>query len=124
MERPHYSADLRERMLQAMDAGLPAAELTRAFGISRRSLSRWRQWQRERGSLATKPRAGRPPKIAPQQHAALREQVAAEPDATLVEHCRRWEQTHGVAVSHPVMSRLLRRLDLPRKKNADRPGTG
>ena len=116
-----YPADLRERLLAAQDAGLAAAEIERTFGISARTLRRWRQWQRERGSLATQPRAGRPRAILAAQEAVVRAQVASYPDATLAEHCARWAQTHGVRVSTATMSRLLPRLGLPLKKNADRP---
>jgi transposase len=118
MERPHYPADLRERVLAAIDAGLPAAEVSRTFGISRRSLRRWRQWQRERGALATKPRSGRPPKISPAQGPALRAQVAAHADATLAEHCQQWAATTGIRVSLATMSRRLAKLNLPLKKRA------
>src|SRR5215213_11205488 len=114
MNRPEYSVELREQVLQAADAGLSAAEIARRFGLSRRSLTRWRQWRRERGTVATQPRSGRPPKITPEQYAALRVQIAAAPDATLHEHCTRWEQTHGTSISPPVLSRVLRRLGLSR----------
>ena len=119
-----YPADLRERLLQAQDAGRSAAEIERTFGVSARTLRRWRQWQRERGSLATQPRAGRPRAIPTEQEAAVRAQVAAHPDATLAAHCDRWAQTHGVRVSTATMSRLLTKLALPLKKNADRPRAG
>src|SRR5215208_469610 len=105
MTRPEYSEELRERVLQAADAGLSAMEIARSFGISRRSLTRWRQWRRERGTVATRPRSGRPPKITPEQYGALRAQIAANPDATLAEHCTRWEQTHGTRISPPVLRR-------------------
>jgi len=78
-------------------------------------LTRWRQWRRERGTVATKPRSGRPPKIAPGQYAALQAQIAADPDATLDEHCARWEQTHGTSISSPALSQVLRRLGLSRQ---------
>jgi len=122
--KQQYPADLRERLLAAQDAGLSAAEIARSFGISTRSLRRWRQWACERGSVATQPRTGRPPAIPPEQWPALRTQVAAHADATLVEHCDRWAQLHGVRVSPATMSRLLTRLDLPLKKNIGRPGAG
>src|SRR5215210_3244282 len=99
MKRPEYSEELRERVLQAADAGRSGAEIARSLGISRRSLTRWRQWRRERGYVATKPRSGRSPKIAPAQYAELRAQIAAHPDATLPEQCARWEQTHGTSIS-------------------------
>jgi transposase len=118
MERPHYPADLRERVLAAMDAGLPAAEISRTFGISARSLRRWRQWQQERGTVATKPRSGRPPKIAAAHVPALQRQVAAHADATLAEHCTRLAAAQGVVVSRATMSRQLAKLGLPLKQRA------
>jgi len=62
--------------------------------------------------VATKPRSGRPPKIAPGQYAALRAQIAAHPEATLQEHCIRWEQSHGTSISPPRLRQVLRRLGL------------
>src|SRR5215213_9034956 len=114
MNRPEYSVELREQVLQAADAGLSAAEIARRFGISRRSLTRWRQWRRERGTVATQPRSGRPPKIAPGQYAALRAQIAAHPEATLQEHSIHWKQTHGTSISSPALGQMLRRLGLSR----------
>jgi len=118
MERAHYPADLRERVLAARDAGLPAAEIRRTFGISERSLRRWRQWQRERGSVATKPRSGRPPKLAAVHLSALQRQVAAAADATLDEHCARLAATQGVVVSRATMSRQLAKWGWSFKKRA------
>jgi len=112
MTRPEYSEELRERVLQAADAGLSAMEIARSFGISRRSLTRWRQWRRERGTVATRPRSGRPPKIAPGQYAALRAQIAAHPEATLQEHSIRWEQSHGTSISPLRLRQVLHRLGL------------
>ena len=115
--KQQYPADLRERLLAAQDAGLAAAEIERRFGISQRSLRRWRQWVRERGDVQDRPRSGRPRAIPPAAEAALRAQVAAHADATLAEHCARWAATHGVAVSPATLSRALSRLGLPLKKS-------
>ena len=111
-----YSVDLRERLLSAIDAGLSQAEAARLFGVGPATITRWRRRQRERGHLVPSPRPGRRRRIVVEQEAALHEQVRALPDATLAEHCARWEQTHGVRVSPATMSRLLTRLDLPLKK--------
>jgi len=116
MQRPHRSPDLRERVLVAVDAGRPVAEIVEWFGVSARSVRRWVQWRRERGGLATRPRSGRPPKIAPAQHPALVAQVAAHSDATLAEHAARWEAATGVAVSPSTLSRLFARLRVTLKK--------
>ena len=54
-----YSADLRERLLGAIDAGLPQAEAARLFGVHPSTIKRWRQRQRATGTVAAQPRPGR-----------------------------------------------------------------
>jgi transposase len=112
-----YSADLRERLLGAIDAGIPQVEAARLFGVGASSIKRWRRQQRQTGSLAARPRPGRHRRIGAEQEAALRAQVAAAPDATLAEHCATWEAATGVGLSTATMSRTLRRIDQPRKKS-------
>ncbi len=111
-----YPVDLRERLLQAEDAGLVRAEIARCFGISPRSLSRWRRLHREQGSPAPRPRPGRAPLLPPERWSALRAQVAAHPDATLAEHCARWAAEQGARVSEATMSRLLARVGAATQK--------
>ena len=112
-----YSADLRERLLRAIDAGLSQAEAARLFGVGISSIKRWRVQQRETGSVAALPRPGRHRRIRPEEEAALLAQVAAAPDATLAEHCATWEAATGVDLSTATMSRTLARLNQPRKKS-------
>src|SRR5688572_30646003 len=102
-----YPAVLRERLLRFVDAGHSQAEAARTFGVSLRSISRWRAQQVATGNLGAKPRPGRTPVIGPDQTAALEAQVAATPDATLAEHCAQWAETSGVRVSVATMSRVL-----------------
>jgi transposase len=112
-----YPADFRDRLLRALDAGLARAEATRTFGVPDRTIRRWRHQQRETGSVAPRPRAGRQRRIATTAEPALREQVRQHPDATLAEHCARWAATQGATVSTATMSRALTRLGLPLKKS-------
>jgi len=112
-----YSADFRDRLLRALDAGLGRAEATRTFGVTDRTIRRWQQRRRETGSVVPRPRRGRQRHIGLQAEAALREQVGLHPDATLAEHCARWAATQGVAVSTATMSRALTRVGLPLKKS-------
>src|SRR5690349_18471564 len=112
-----YSADFRDRLLRALDAGLARAEAIRTFGVSERTIRRWRQQRRQTGSVAPKRRMGRTRRIGAEAEAALREQVRTHPDATLAEHCTRWATAQGVVVSPATMSRALRRLRLPLKKS-------
>jgi transposase len=115
-----YSVDLRERLLGAIDAGLSQAEASRVFGVGTSTITRWRQQRRDTGSLAPKPRSGRPPAIGPDQAAALHAQVAAHPDATLAEHCARWTAPHRRSLSVAGMSRTMRRLGITLKKSPPR----
>src|SRR5215207_8398847 len=114
-----YSADLRERLLGAIDAGLPVAEAARLFRVCPSTIVRWRR-QRTTGTVAARSRPGRPPRIGAAHAAALRAQVAATPDATLAQHCARWAAEQGVAVSVATMSRVIRRRGITVKKSAPR----
>ena len=116
-----YSADFRERLLRAIDAGLGQAEAARLFGVGTSTLKRWKRRRRDTGAVAPSPRRGRPPTIGPDQRAALEAQVRAAPDATLAEHCASWERAHGVRVSVATMSRALAKLGWPLKKRPSSP---
>ena len=56
MPRP-CSADLRERVLLAGEAGLPPTEVARRFGIGLSTVYLWRQQARAEGLRCAKPRA-------------------------------------------------------------------
>src|SRR5918997_5025318 len=112
-----YSADLRERLLGAIDAGLPRAGAPRLFGVGVSTIKRWRRRWHETGSVAARPRPGRPRRVGPEAEPALVAQVRATPDATLTEHCATWAATTGVEVSPATMSRALGRAGWPLKKS-------
>jgi len=120
-----YSIDLRTRILAAVDAGMAKGQAARVFGVSRSTIKRYAQRRRETGSLAPQPRPAAPPwLIRPADHETLRAQLAADPDATLAEHCTTWEQAQGVAVSVATMHRAIARLPWTRKKRPWRPRNG
>jgi transposase len=112
------SADFRERLVTAIDAGLAPGEAARLFGVDRRTVFRWLARHRRGESLAEKPRSGRPPKLAPARYEQLRELVLAHPDATLPEHAVRLQAATGVRLSPSQLSRLLAKLGLRLKKRA------
>jgi len=114
-------ADLRERAVAAVDAGLARPEVARAYRVSLRSVERWLAKARRGEPLADRPRPGRPPKVAPAQRPALAAQAAAHPDATLTGHCALWADATGTRLGTSTMARELARLDLTVKKNAGRP---
>jgi putative transposase len=117
-----YSADLRERLLGAIDAGLPLAEAARLCRVCPSTIGRWRRRQRTTGAVAARARPGRTPRIGPTHAAALRAQVAAAPDATLAQHCARWAAEQGVAGSVATLSRPIRRRGVTLKQSRARQG--
>ncbi len=110
-------ADLRERAVAAVDAGVPRSEVVRAYRIAPRTLERWLARHRTGAGLADRPRSGRPPKLPPDRYPQLRALVAQRPDATLVAHVERLASTTGVHLSPSHLGRLLRRLGLTLKKS-------
>ena len=117
-----YSADLRERLLGAIDAGLPQAEAARLFGVGLSTIKRWRR-RRQADRLRWPPRRapdGRGGSDA-EAETALVAQVRAAPDATLVEHCDTWAAATGVAVSPATMSRALGEAGVRLKKSTSSP---
>ncbi len=112
-----YSADLRERLLSAIDAGLSQAEAARMFGVGTSSIQRWRARQQQTGAIEARPRPGRTRRIPRAAEGTLVAQVRAAPDATLVEHCATWAAATGVEVSPSTMSRALNRAGWPLKKS-------
>jgi transposase len=107
-----YSRDLREKMLTAVDRGMPRKEAVTVFGVSSATLKRWLRWRRETGDVEPKRRPGMRPRIdaTTEERQALWEQLEENPDATLEEHRGRWEREHGAKVGVSTMSRAIRRL--------------
>ena len=118
-----YPADFRERLLRAIDAGLPRAEAAQRFGVHPRTIERWQQRQRTTGSVAPRPNRGRPPRLPAAAAPALVAQLEATPDATLAMHCDTWEEATGVRVSAATMWRAIRRVGWTLKKKSSGPAS-
>lgn len=114
-----YSKDLRLRVLAAVDRGISRKEVTELFGISLSTIKRWLRRRRETGDVKTKKIPGR----ASLKGAALRgwlpQQLKANPDLTLKEHCEAFEDESGMKVSEATLSRNIKRLpgEWPLKKS-------
>ena len=117
-----YSADLRERLLGAIDAGLPQAATARLFGVGLSTFTRWRQRRHQTGSVTASARPGRRRRIGREAEETLVAQVQAAPDATLAEPCAAWGAKTGVDVSVATMWSALRRAGWPLKKVPHRHG--
>ncbi len=111
-----YSADLRERIVAAVDAGQAREEVARRFGVSLTTIGNYLRLRRAAGGLAPRPRQGDRPAIGPERYAALTAQLEAAPDATLEQHCEQWAATTGQAVSVSTMWRTIARAEWTYKK--------
>ncbi len=113
-----YSADLRQRIVQAVEDGCSQPVVADRYNVSLNSVKRYVTQWRASGSLAPQPRPGRPRAIPPAADAALVAQFAADPDATFATDCDRWEAATGVRVSQSTMCRAQQRVGWTRKKRA------
>lgn len=117
-----YSQDLRFRIVQAYERREGSMrQLATRFAVSLSCVCALITRHRATGSVAPKPHGGGyPAKLQPAGLEVVQGLVQAEPDATLKELCTRLHTATQVTVSRPTMSRLLRKLNWPRKKNVPR----
>ena len=111
-----YSIDLRQRVLDALDAGMSRVDTVRIFQVSLGSIKRWLRLRHTGGDLTPQRPSGRSASITPEQHVLLRAQLQAAPDATLAAHAERWNADHGTTLSSWTLGRAIRRLGWSRKK--------
>jgi transposase len=111
-----YSQDLRERVLQAYDAGDGGyVTLSRRFRVAESTVYRWVCECRQEGKPKVY-RHGFVSVLDEDDGAVLRQLVEEQPDATLAEYATRFEARTGWAVSLPSVCRALKRWGLRRKK--------
>ncbi len=102
-----YSTDLRQKVLDFINAGHSIESACQLFDVSRSSVQRWRLKLKNTGTLNRKHRVKSPYKI---DEAALRAYIANHQDTYLSEI-----STHfNVTVS--AISKALSRLNITRKK--------
>lgn len=113
-----YSLDLRLKVLDAVDRGIPRKEVVRTFGVSMPTIERYLRRRRQTGELAPRPSPGRTPSICStvEERLALWAQLEENDEATLECHCELWEKQRGVRVSISTMSRAVRKLGWTFKK--------
>jgi transposase len=114
-----YSEDLRLKILEALDRGIPRRETVRTFGVSIATIERYVRRRRRGEDLAPRSSPGRTPTIGStvEERRALWKQLEENDVATLERHCKLWERARGVRVSISTMSRAIRKLGWSRKKD-------
>jgi transposase len=114
-----YSTDLRERVIEAYDAGRGSSrQLAGLFGVSSAWIRKLLWLRRETGTVAAKAyRRGPRPRLSERQLARLAELVRQHPDATLADLRRRLRVNCSVVTIH----RALVKLGLSYKKSRSVP---
>ena len=116
MAKP-YSADLRSRVLAAMEAGEPPSAVAGRFVVGRSTAYRWRHEQRREGRTTAKHAGGgKAPVIQGIVAEMLRQLVAERNDRTLAEYGNQLAERTGVRASTSMLCRAFQALRLPRKK--------
>src|SRR3954471_18454041 len=110
-----YSEDLRKKIVQAKERGVPTVEVARTFGVGISSVKRYAKTAREGGSLRPKKSPGRPPKADQGARRLLEADLRERPEATLSERREYLCSVAGLRVSESTVSRLLRRMGFSRK---------
>ena len=105
-----YSEDLRKKILEAVDRGMPKSEAAKTFGVSRSSVKRFAASRREGRTLAPKKHPGSKPKLDERARKFLEADVEERPAVTLKDRCRFVKEMVGVSVSESTLSRLLRKM--------------
>ena len=111
-----YSEDLREKIVEAVERGMPKIEAARSFGVGISSVKRYVATYRDGRSLAPKKRPGSKPKLDEGARKLLEADLAERPTATLPQRREFLRRACGAEVSDSTISRMLGRLGWSRKK--------
>lgn len=97
-------------MLAARDRGMARQDVVATCEVRVATLKRWLVVRRKRDDLTPTFPPERQRRIRPDQHAAVWMQVAANRDATLLQHTLVWNETHHAVLSPWTIGRAIRRL--------------
>ena len=112
-----YSEDLRKKMVEAKERGMPTVEVARAFGVGISSVKRYAKTVREGGSLRPKRSPGRRPKANERVRRLLEADLRERPAANLTQRRKYLRSVVELRVSESTVSRLLRRMGWSRKRD-------
>jgi transposase len=117
-----YSEDLRQKIVDAIERGMPKAEAARTFGVGISTVKRYAIKALRGESLEPAKAPGKPPKMDERvRKKLLEEDLKERPFVTLRERCDYVEAISGVSVSRSTMCRAIARIGSTRKKGDEAP---
>ena len=117
MPKPH-PIELRERVISALDNGMPPTQIIKIFRISSHTLYDWKRLRDKNGTLQPKKsNAGRPSTVTPQQRQNLFDLLDAEPGLTL----EQLKEKSNFPLSLPRIHGILRQAGYSLKKKTFKP---
>jgi transposase len=116
-----YSEDLRRKIVDAIERGMPKAEVARTFGIGISTVKRYAAKAQGGEPLQPGKAPGKRPKMDEKVSKLLEGDLKERPFVTLRERCGYVEAISGVSVSRSTMCRAIARLGKTRKKGGEAP---
>lgn len=112
-----YDKDLRVKALEAVNGGASQRSVAKMLNIGLASLERWIKRKRETGSVEAISPPGARRKIDKAGEAKLSAYLKENPESKRSELCEYLVSQGYKQVSKSTMSRLLKAMDISRKKN-------
>jgi transposase len=116
-----YSEDLRRKIVDAIERGMPKAQAARTFGVGISTLKRYATKAQKGEPLEPGKAPGKRPKMDERVSKLLEEDLQERPFATLRQRCEYVEAVSGVSVSRSTMCRAIARIGSTRKKGGQAP---
>jgi transposase len=116
-----YSEDLRRKIVDAVERGMPKAEAARTFGVGISSVKRYATKAQKGEPLEPAKAPGKRPKMDERLRKLLEGDLNERPFVTLQQRCDYIEAISGVSVSRSTMCRAIARIGSTRKKGDESP---
>ena len=115
------SKDLRQKIVDAIERGMPKAEAARTFGVGISTVKRYVTKAQKGEPLEPAKAPGKRPKMDERLRKLLEEDLNERPFVTLRERCDYIEAISGVSVSRSTMCRAIARIGSTCKKGDEAP---
>jgi transposase len=116
-----YSKDLREKIVDTIEQGMPKAQAARTFGVGISTVKRYASKAQRGEPLEPGKAPGKRPKMDERLSKLLEEDLKERPFVTLRQRCDYVEAISGVSVSRSAMCRAIARIGSTRKKGDEAP---